>query len=145
MLTSPYPVPELAMTADLTALKEAAKQQNGCGMQEALDAMPWAERLQAVRDLRQSLGASPPVNIEIAEGSTSDHYAYRITSAKADLSAIAKELNLPPDTLKGLENAPGARAGRLLASESYDFNLKLNQTGDGLNLKFKLGFHQECH
>src|SRR6185437_13012637 len=105
------------MSADLTELKEAAKVHNGCGMQEALDAMPWNERLQAVRDLRQSLGSNAPLNVEIADGSTADHYAYRIISAKADLSAIAKQLNLPPDALKGLENAPGARAERLLASE----------------------------
>jgi hypothetical protein len=133
------------MTADIQALKQAATVHDGCGMQEALDAMPWNERLQALKDLQHGLGANPPTDIEIAPGSSAEHYAYRITSATFDPAAAAKALGLSPEIFKNVPNPPDQQHPRLLAAESYDFNVKLNQTTDEINLKFKYGFSKECH
>ena len=65
------------MTADIASLKQMTEARAGCSLQQALEAIPWNERLQALKDLKTSLGEHSQFDVEIA-GSSPDHFAYRV-------------------------------------------------------------------
>ena len=113
------------MTEIETQLHQAAKNNDGCALQSALDSVPFNQHLKMLRDLQQS--ASDSVDVKIKDGSSALNFEADIYTKKppaamqlpADkLEEMAKIMNLPAEQLKGMVGS-ATKADPLLYHERF--------------------------
>ncbi len=141
------------MTADIAHLKQLTESQAGCSLQKAIHEIPWSERLQALKDLKTSLGEHSRFDVEIA-GNTPNHFAYRIKNhvdSNAEFESMAQSMSLDADTVKALRElkakaaAQTPRGAELMASESFGYEVTASSTSpNSLQLDFGSNYNRQC-